>query len=409
MVPTRGAIVDSIDHRTRSDADVVDIDAPAWFTDVFPSRHRDLAARGMAHLRLPPLAFDVDGFQTTLTVEDGSLVAHTGIDDGAIVLGVDAEQFSEFAQELRTMVAFWTGRDARMEGRDDDFIAWDCVWRALVDGWPVHEPGAITFDVDLTRAFLPEDDPAEIASFFRETGFLHLKGWLDPADMSVVADDIDRAVPEYSKGDGRSWWAQTGDGVDRLVRLQYFHEYSPTTRSIIDGELWDRLRHIIGAGVDDLEHRPRDTNCIEALIKPIGVVKGISDVPWHRDCSFGRHTYGCAGTTVGISVTAGREGTGQLRVVAGSHRANVPSTGIAHIQDLPVIPLPTDAGDLTVHLSCTLHEAMPPLTGERKVMYTGFGLRMPEGAVGRRSPQLAALRENAHLLRDQPPSPVATR
>jgi ectoine hydroxylase-related dioxygenase (phytanoyl-CoA dioxygenase family) len=139
------------------------------------------------------------------------------------------------------------------------------------------------------------------------------------------------------------------------------------------------------------------------------VVKGISDVPWHRDCSFGRHTYGCAGTTVGISVTAGGAGTGQLRVVAGSHRANVPSTGVRHIQDLPVVPLPTEAGDLTVHLSCTLHEAMPPVTGERKVMYSGFGLPQAEGSVGRRSPQLAQLRENAHLLRDQPPSPVAAR
>jgi hypothetical protein len=399
--------VDSIDRRTRSDADVIEVDASTWFADVFPSLHHELAGRGLIHLGLPSLAFDIDGFQRTLAVENGTLVAHEGIDDGAIVLGLDGDQFSDFAQEMATMVAFWTARDVRMEGRDDDFIAWDCVWRALADGWPVHEPGGVTFDVDLTRSFLPDDDPAEIAHFFRQAGFLHLKGWLDPADMSVIADDIDQAVPEYWKGDGRSWWAQTSDGVDRLVRLQYFHEYSPTTQSVIDGELWDRLREILGGGVDVLDHRPRDTNCIEALIKPIGVVRGISDVPWHRDCSFGRHTYGCAGTTVGISVTAGREGTGQLRVVAGSHRANVPATGIAHIQDLPVIPLPTNTGDLTVHMSCTLHEAMPPVTGERKVLYTGFGLRMPDGAVGRKSPKLVALRENAHLLRDQPPSPVS--
>ena len=43
-------------------------------------------------------------------------------------------------------------------------------------------------------------------------GFLHLRGWLDPADMATIADDIDRAVPTYSKGDGRSWWATTNDG-----------------------------------------------------------------------------------------------------------------------------------------------------------------------------------------------------
>jgi hypothetical protein len=310
---------------------------------------------------------------------------------------------------LRTMVAFWTGRDARMDGPDADFIAWDCVWRALLDGVPVHEPGAVTFDVDLGRSFAPDDDPEEIATFLRSAGFLHLRGWLDPADMATIADDIARAEPAYSKGDGRSWWATTNDGSDRAVRLQHFHQHSPTTSAILDGPEWDRLREVLGGGVDELEHRARDTNCIEALIKPIGVVRGISDVPWHRDCSFGRHTYGCASTTVGVSVTAGREGTGMLRVVAGSHRANVPATGIAHIQDLPVVSLPTDPGDLTVHLGCVLHEAMPPVTGERLVMYTGFRLRMPAGTVGRHSPQLMALRERAHMLRDQPPSPVAAR
>jgi hypothetical protein len=405
----------TIDRRTRTDADVEVVDAPTWFATRLPTLHVELAARGMRHLRLPPLAVDVDGFQRTLIVDGDALVAVPGVVPGAIVLGLTAGQFSDWAQELRTMVACWTARDARMEGPDDAFIAWDCVWRALVDGWPVHEPGAITFadrdgkPLDLRRAFAPDDDPADIAHFLREAGFLHLRGWLDPADMATIADDIDHAVPHYSQGDGRSWWAQTNDGVDRLVRLQHFHQHSPTTLALLDGPVWDRLRRVLGGDVDELVGRDRATNCIEALIKPLGVVKGISDVPWHRDCSFGRHTYGCAGITVGVSVTAGGEGTGQLRVVAGSHRANVPSTGITHIQDLPVVPLPTEAGDLTVHLSCTLHEAMPPLRAPRKVMYTGFGLPQPEGTVGRRSPALAQLREQAHLLRDQPPSPVAAR
>ena len=148
--------------------------------------------------------------------------------------------------------------------------------------------------------------------------------------------------------------------------------------------------------------RPRNGNRIEALIKPLDVVKGISDVPWHRDCSFGRHTYSCSGTVIGIAITAGREGTGLLQAVAGSHRVNVPSSGVAHIQDLPIVPLPTEPGDLTVHLSCTLHEAMPPVTAERKVMYTGFSLRAPEGSVGCHDERLSSLRERAHLLRDQP-------
>ena len=394
--------MESIDRRTRSDADVVDVDAATWFAETLPALDVELAARGVLHLGLPPLAFDVEGVQRTLVVDAGRLVARPGIAPSAIVLGLDAAQFSDWTQELRSMVAFWTARDAHFQGDDDHFLAWDTVTRALLDSWPVHEPGGITFDIDLNRSFAPDDDPGEIAHQLRQAGFLHLRGWLDPADMAAIADDIDRAAPEYSMGDGRSWWARTADGTDRVVRLQHFHHHSATTRSLLDGPVWDRLRRVI-AGDDELEHRPRDGNCIEALIKPLGVVKGISDVPWHRDCSFGRHTYGCASTTVGVSVTAGGAEAGQLRVVAGSHRANVPSTGVRHIQDLPIMPLPTEVGDLTVHLSCTLHEAIPPVTTERKVLYSGFGLPQPEGTVGRRSPQLAQLREQAHLLRDQPP------
>jgi hypothetical protein len=47
-----------------------------------------------------------------------------------------------------------------------------------------------------------------------------------------------------------------------------------------------------------------------------------------------------------------------------------------------VVALTTAAGDLTVHLSCTLHEATPPVFAERRVMYTEMPLAPPEGAVG---------------------------
>lgn len=39
---------------------------------------------------------------------------------------------------------------------------------------------------------------------------------------------------------------------------------------------------------------------------------------------------------------------------------------------LPVVAVPTEPGDITVHLSCMLHESTPPLVEERRVMYTMF-------------------------------------
>ena len=207
----------------------------------------------------------------------------------------------------------------------------------------------------------PTTTPTRSNHFLREAGFLHLRGWLDPADMDTIAADVERALPTYSPGDGNSWWATTADGTERCVRLQHFHDHSPTTLAILTSDRWEQLRRTLQGG-DTLVSRPMDTNVIEALVKPLAITKGISDVPWHRDCNLGRHAYGCCSTTIGISVTDGGEGRGQLRVVPGSHRLLMPSSlAGTDAAWLPALPLPTRKGDLTVHLSCTLHEAQPPI------------------------------------------------
>jgi Phytanoyl-CoA dioxygenase (PhyH) len=185
-------------------------------------------------------------------------------------------------------------------------------------------------------------------------------------------------------------------------------EHSPTTAALLASAEWRAVRLAL-AGHDDLVQSPIEGNCIEALRKPLGVVEGVSDVPWHRDCNFGRHAYQCAGVVAGISVDAGNNESGMLRVVAGSHRIGMPAYRANLDPYLPIIPVATDRGDVTIHQTCTLHEATPPLQRERRVMYTGFGL--PLRSEVRPDPvqqhQLKELREHAHLLTSQPRSPVA--
>ena len=74
---------------------------------------------------------------------------------------------------------------------------------------------------------------------------------------------------------------------------------------------------------------------------------------------------------------------------------------------LPVVDLPTETGDVTVHLSCTLHMAQPPVERERRVMYTGFRLPplRPEAAADARR-RLRHVRETAATTVSQPPSTV---
>ena len=65
------------------------------------------------------------------------------------------------------------------------------------------------------------------------------------------------------------------------------------------------------------------SKAIEALIKPVGVVQGASDVTFHRTATSAA-TFGCSGGQLRISVTGGTEANGRLRVVAGSHRVAMP-------------------------------------------------------------------------------------
>jgi hypothetical protein len=91
-------------------------------------------------------------------------------------------------------------------------------------------------------------------------------------------------------------------------------------------------------------------------------------------------------------------------VVAGSHRALIQPAFVRRGLDLPQIDLPTRTGDVTVHLSCTMHMSQPPVDRERRVMYTGFRLPEPEGADKSNEAKIRKIREGAHKTVSQAPA-----
>lgn len=379
----------SIDCRTRRHCDRRSLNRDEIFDSLIPqalSRNSELAGRGLAYKKLPALTFNVEGRSITLREQRGALRIEAGDTSDSAAVSLDSAALSDLVQDWATTMGLAMNARVKMtRGSFDDWIGWEPVFRALFDGRPVHEAGAISIkhpdgsELDVGRSFDLDDDRDEISHFLHQAGFLHVRRVFTPEEMAAVSADLDAALARARPDDGASWWAGDSKGVQQPVRVLFFHEQSAALSELLRDERLGWLADITGdrLGGDD----GAAWLGAEGLIKPLDIKTGLSDLPWHKDCGQGRHSYYCNGLTVGISVTGADERSGALGVVAGSHRANVQTAGKDDSLDLPALKLATQTGDITVHCSDTLHRAYPPIDRPRKVVYTGFRQPMMEGDI----------------------------
>ncbi|MEM1335950.1 MAG: hypothetical protein AAGG08_21080, partial [Actinomycetota bacterium] len=195
--------------------------------------HGDVAGRGLRHKALPALGLVVDGRAATLRLDGDRLVLVSGVDRAGVVAELAADALSDLLQDRQsTMGLAMTSRVQITNGSLDDWIHWEPVLRALCEGRPVHEPGDIVIrdadgaPLDADRRFRLDDDPAEMAHFLAEAGFLHLTGVFDPDEMATIEADIDTSIAEARDGDPEYWWCTGGDGQQIAVRTLNFQEKS---------------------------------------------------------------------------------------------------------------------------------------------------------------------------------------
>jgi len=380
----------SIDVRTRLHKDTRALTRDEVFDAVVPdaiSVHGDLAARGVAVQQLPAIGLDVDGRAITLVIDGDSLAVRNGVGSAGVVATMPADALSDVVQDLQsTMGLCMTARVQITQGSINDWIGWEPVLRALFDGRRVHEAGDVIFvdrdggPLDLDRAFTVDDDREELAHFLEQAGFLHLCGVFDEGEMAAVGRDIDAWIERATPDDSASWWATDDQGVDQAVRVLFFLEKSDALRALVADERFAWLADLTGDG-------HVHCNGAEGLVKPLGIVRGLSDLPWHKDCGQGKHSYECNSLTCGISVTGADRVSGALGVIPGSHRANTMATGRDRRLDLAPRMLETRVGDVTVHCSDTLHRAHPPVERPRQVVYTDFRLPLLPGDVAAADPR----------------------
>lgn len=381
----------TFDLRTRTVADVGPVDPVAFHTlDVprFLAERGDLAARAWRTAGLDSIAIVVDGVAHTWRLDvAGGLEVVPGDVDARVRAEMSGEWFADIVNDVRSTVALMiSGEDELIRGTIVHLIRWELVLRALTDGRPAYEPGRADFvdrdgtKLDLDRSFAIDDDPADLAHFLDQAGFLHVRSVFTADEMRVLSAEIDRWRDQMTPDDDRAWYGAVG-GERVCVRV------TNLATDAVEFPHRDRLAPLAAVTGDERRYGGSDL-----LVKPVGVEEGISDLPWHKDCALGLHSYRCAGLTCGVSVTASGPDNGQLGVVAGSHRVNIALTDLDDDVDLPRVFLTTEPGDVTVHLSCALHCATPPQHRERRVTYSSF--RLPGGG-GELDEKVRAVRDQA--------------
>jgi hypothetical protein len=207
----------SIDCRTRRHCDRKPLHRDEIFDSLIPqalSHHAELAARGLLYKKLPPLTLSADGRSVTLRERRGALRIEAGAASDAAAVNIDSDALSDLVQDWATTMGLaMTSRVKMTQGSFEHWIGWEPVFRALFDGRPVHEAGAITLvdrrggALDLSRSFTLDDDHDEISHFLHQAGFLHLRGVFTEAEMAAVSADLDAALARARPDDGASWWA----------------------------------------------------------------------------------------------------------------------------------------------------------------------------------------------------------
>jgi ectoine hydroxylase-related dioxygenase (phytanoyl-CoA dioxygenase family) len=371
----------SFDVRTRRSGTFPVVEPIDFFTRTLPAvlkRNARLLAPFLKGREPRPLAIRVAGEAWTLRVHDGGVIIEAGASPGARILLLDRPELTDLVHDQITPNGWLTRGVLRSSAPLSDLLDWWLVLRGGIDGTAPYVPGAISFrerdgsPLGLDRSFTLDDPPESMRHFLYETGFLHVRNVFNPAEMAAISNDMDRFASLYSPTDARSYWGTTVDGAERLVRMQYFDTVSTCAAEIAHDTRIQAITQLTGDS-----HEPNyGAGLVEALVKPAGMTGQISDFPWHKDCSLGRHSHECCSLTLGISITPANGDRGMLRVIAGSHRALAWPVLNQPEMDLPVVDLEADTGDVTMHLSCTAHMSQAPAACERRVLYLGF--RLPE-------------------------------
>ncbi|OPC83654.1 hypothetical protein B4N89_24345 [Embleya scabrispora] len=356
------------------------IDAETYHRDIVPGlligAHGKRAEAGLAGL--DPLGLRVGTGAWTYRAQDSRLRVVEGIDpDAGCVVRLSPDAWTDLVTLLRTAAALAIAGEVHTErGTVLDLFRWEPALRALYQGIEIYLPeGPELYDrhgapVDPAAELTLDRSDRELAEHFEATGVMRVRGVFSAAEIAALNAEVDRLAAEARPDDDRSWWAETESGEAVLCRIVYASERSAPIGALARDP---RLVRLAGLLHDDLAASMDRMEGVSVLLKPAGRLKGLANIPWHTDCGLGGHHIMCPSVAIGIQLTGSCAETGYLEAIPGSHGRTCPQPTQEELSNLPYVAVPTEPGDVTVHVADVLHASPPPAgVGGRRTMYVTF-------------------------------------
>lgn len=328
--------------------------------------HGRLAVEGTRHLG--PIAFVLDAGSWSYVPDHNEVHIVEGVvDDAWVVVEIDDETFAGLALDVDTPVSMVIQQRVRVShGKPMRFSRWEPALRALFHGRPVYDADAVHLEERDGSPLDPEQavslgdarrDPGAIAHRIEHVGFAVVEGVFEATEVAEMLAETEILRSQARPDDRRSWWGTTDDGNSVVTRVLDARRM-PSLGRLYDDE---RIRLLAAATGLHLEsHANREIDGVTVLWKIPGVVEGLADLPWHRDCGMGGHALNCPCIVMSICLTDGSAAAGELRALPGSHRTGFPFVDGNDVAAPEGAAFRVGAGDVSLHDGDVMHVSLPP-------------------------------------------------
>ena len=240
------------------------------------------------------------------------------------VVELDPEEWCAYVWELRSCFAMlYADRMSVVRGTFGQLVRWEPPLRVAFDGQGIYDidvppPVEDGRGIHSTspRTFTLDDPPDEIADFLHGAGFVHLRQVMDEDEVEALRADVDQAVAMARPDDRRSWWTT----VDGNVTCATGSTTSTTGRSGSPASAATNASPGLPHWAGPISGTPGPAGREQRGHQGSRGHRRPGRSPWHRDCGMGGHPVKCPMLNVGIQLDAATAATGQLLMIAGSHR-----------------------------------------------------------------------------------------